>query len=206
MNVCMIYSQSIASNVANKKTFLLLYNIIYPLLAQCIQSSPWVILSFAEFYFYQIKFRIGIPKFDVLIVANHSHYVRVNGHYGTGGWADRLVVIYWYTNSPTLVRKLYNIWRGSRFRCIWDSVMFFNCPWFHQIQYVISKKHTRFQWMNGVIKMHVLELNLCATGPWLVRDSVSPHCLVCMYTWQVHNTGGTLIWRVYAHCAESRII
>lgn len=168
-------AQSIASNVANKNHFYFCI-IICPLLAQ---SSPWVILSFAEFYIYQIKFRIGIPKFDVLIVATHSHFVRDNGQYGTGGWADRLVVIYWYTNSPTLVRKLYNIWRGSRFRCIWDSVMFFfNCPWFHQIQYVISKKQTRFQWMNGVIKMHVLELNLCATGPWLVRDSVSPHCLV----------------------------
>lgn len=114
-------AQSIASNVAYKNHFYFCI-IICPLLAQ---SSPWVILSFAEFYIYQIKFRIGIPKFDVLIVANHSHFVRDNGQYGTGGWADRLVVINWYTNSPTLVRKLYNIWRGSRFRCIWDSVMFF---------------------------------------------------------------------------------
>lgn len=111
MNARMIYSQSIASNAANKNHFYFCI-IIYPLLAQCIQSSPRVILSFAEFYFYQIKFRIGIPKFDVLIVANHSHFVRDDGHYGTGGWADRLVVIYWHTNSPTLVRKLYNIWKG----------------------------------------------------------------------------------------------
>lgn len=55
--------------------------------------------------------------------------------------------------------------------------------------------------MNGVIKMHVLELNLCATGPWLVRDSVSPHCLVYVYTWQVHNTGGTLI-DVFMHTVQ----
>lgn len=130
------------------KTIFYFCIIICPLLAQCIKSSPWVILSFAEFYIYQIKVRIGIPKFDVLIVANHSHFVRDNGQYGTGGWADRLVVINWYTNSPTLVRELYNIWRGSSLRCIWDSVMFFNCPWFHQIQYVISKNIPDFnEWM-----------------------------------------------------------
>lgn len=147
MNARMIYFQSFASNVASKNHFYFCI-IICPLLAQCIKSSPWVILSFAEFYIYQIKVRIGIPKFDVLIVANHSHFVRDNGQYGTGGWADRLVVINWYTNSPTLVRELYNIWRGSRLRCIWDSVMFFNCPWFHQIQYVISKNIPDFnEWM-----------------------------------------------------------
>lgn len=54
-------AQSIASNVANKNHIYFCI-IICPLLAQ---SSPWVILSFAEFYFDQIKFRIGIPKFDV---------------------------------------------------------------------------------------------------------------------------------------------
>lgn len=94
---------------------------------------------------------------------------------------------------------------GSRFRYIWQGILCFLS--------MISSNRVRDQRkthkisMNElrVVKIHFSELKLCTTGPWPVRDTVSRHCLVYVYTWQVHYTGETLI-DVLTRCAESRLI
>lgn len=94
---------------------------------------------------------------------------------------------------------------GSRFRYIWQGILCFLSM--ISSNRVLDQRKTHKISMNElrVVKIHFSELKLCTTGPWPVRDTVSRHCLVYVYTWQVHHTGETLI-DVLTRCAESRLI